>query len=309
MQRKITEAHWILILTFALYMGYQWLMQWIPIHDVMFHVIMGQVMLILPGSIWMIVRYRLKGDQAQLSERMCFVPLSNANIKMAVAVIISAYPVVMILNRFSMYFVKNQVSEVMPLMLKMGYFPMLFVMAVMPAFNEEFLCRGVLYGAYRQCSKKTGILLSALIFGLFHLNINQMLYAVYLGIVLALMVEATGSIYTSMLMHFLLNGFNVTINFMANRLIEAQSHENTYLQQAEDVAIQTLSDLSIQQIVTMAVVLGIFLFFNGILIYSTFRMNDGNIKNEENKVRIIDVLVIIFVIITVILTYMNTEFL
>lgn len=309
MRRKITEAHWILILTFALYMGYQWLMQWIPIHNVMFHVIMGQVMLILPGSIWMIVRYRLKGNQMQLSERMCFVPLSNANIKMAVAVIISAYPIVIILNRFSMYFVKNQVSEMMPLMMKMGYFPMLFVVAVMPAFNEEFLCRGILYGAYRENSKKKGILLSALIFGLFHLNINQMLYAIYLGIVLALMVEATGSIYTSMLMHFLLNGFNVTMNFMANRLMEAHSNENAYLQQTNDTVVQTLSDLSVQQMVTMAVILGIFLFLNGILIYSTFRMNGRNIKNKDNKGRMIDILVVIFVIITVILTYMNTEFL
>ena len=207
MRRKITEAHLLLIITFAMYMGYQWLMQWIPLHDVMFHVIMGQVMLIFPGALWMLIRYRK--NRPQLSERMLFTPISNANIKMAVAVIISAYPVVVILNRFSMFFVKNQVMEVMPYMMRMGYFPMLFVMAVMPAFNEEFLCRGILYGAYRQRAKTTGIWLSALAFGLFHLNFNQMLYAVYLGIVLALMVEATGSIYTSMLMHFLLNGFNV----------------------------------------------------------------------------------------------------
>lgn len=116
--------------------------------------------------------------------------------------------------------------EVMPYMMRMGYFPMLFVMAVMPAFNEEFLCRGILYGAYRQRAKTTGIWLSALAFGLFHLNFNQMLYAVYLGIVLALMVEATGSIYTSMLMHFLLNGFNVTMNFMANQRLIADAAVN-----------------------------------------------------------------------------------
>lgn len=184
MRRKITEAHLLLIITFAMYMGYQWLMQWIPLHDVMFHVIMGQVMLIFPGALWMLIRYRK--NRPQLSERMLFTPISNANIKMAVAVIISAYPVVVILNRFSMFFVKNQVMEVMPYMMRMGYFPMLFVMAVMPAFNEEFLCRGILYGAYRQRAKTTGIWLSALAFGLFHLNFNQMLYAVYLGIVLAL---------------------------------------------------------------------------------------------------------------------------
>ena len=110
MRRKITEAHLLLIITFAMYMGYQWLMQWIPFHDVMFHVIMGQVMLIFPGALRMLIRYRK--NRPQLSERMLFTPISNANIKMAVAVIISAYPVVVILNRFSMFFVKNQVMEV-----------------------------------------------------------------------------------------------------------------------------------------------------------------------------------------------------
>ena len=92
MRRKITEAHLLLIITFAMYTGYQWLMQWIPLHDVMFHVIMGQVMLIFPGAWWMLIRYRK--NRPQLSERMLFTPISNANIKMAVAVIISAYPVV-----------------------------------------------------------------------------------------------------------------------------------------------------------------------------------------------------------------------
>lgn len=307
MHRKITEAHLVLIVTFALYMGYQWMMQWIPVRDVMFHVMMGQVMLILPGALWMIIRYRK--NRVQLAERMLFVPLSNANIKMAVAVMISAYPVVIILNSFSMFFVKNQVAAVLPSMMVRGYFPMLFSMAVMPAFNEEFLCRGILYGAYRHNSKKSGILLSAVAFGLFHLNFNQMLYAVYLGAVLALMVEATGSLYTSMLMHFLLNGFNITMNFMANRMLASDGTSVQQLQQTADTAAQTISDVSAGQLITMAVVLIIFIVLNGILIYSTFRINGRNLKNEEGKGRIIDILIVIFVIITVILTYMNTEFL
>ena len=110
MQRRITEAHLILIVTFVLYMGYQWLMQWIPIKNVIFHMLMGQVMLVLPGGLRYFVCCRKK--QEQLAERMLFVPISNANIKMAVAVIISAYPVIAILNSFSMLFVKNQVAAV-----------------------------------------------------------------------------------------------------------------------------------------------------------------------------------------------------
>ena len=86
-----------------------------------------------------------------------------------------------------------------------------------------------------------------------------MLYAVYLGIVLALMVEATGSIYTSMLMHFLLNGFNVTMNFMANQRLIADAAVNQ--QQVTESVSQTLFDVSIQQLVTMAVVSGHFHLF------------------------------------------------
>ena len=307
MRRKITQAHLVLIVTFALYMGYQWMMQWIPVHNVMFHVMMGQVMLIFPSAMWMIGCYRK--NKSQLMERMLFVPLSNANIKMAVAVIISAYPVVTILNSFSMFFVENQVMTVMPYMMRMGLFPMFFSMAVMPAFNEELLFRGVLYGAYRRQSKKTGILFSALTFGLMHLNLNQMLYAIYLGIVLALMVEATGSIYTSMLMHFLLNGFNVVMNYMAARMLAAEEIGGSQIQQAADTTVQTFAGIPFQQLITMLIVLAIFLFFFLILIYSTFRMNKRNLQNEEGKGRIIDILIVIFIIITVILTYMNTEFL
>lgn len=79
MQRRITEAHLILIVTFVLYMGYQWLMQWIPIKNVIFHMLMGQVMLVLPGGLRYFACCRKKQDQ--LAERMLFVPISNANIK------------------------------------------------------------------------------------------------------------------------------------------------------------------------------------------------------------------------------------
>ena len=307
MQRRITEAHLILIVTFVLYMGYQWLMQWIPIKNVIFHMLMGQVMLVLPGGLRYFACCRKKQDQ--LAERMLFVPISNANIKMAVAVIISAYPVIAILNSLSMLFVKNQVAAVMPYMMKLGYFPMLLVMAVMPALNEEFLCRGILYGAYRHHSKKAGIFLSALIFGLLHLNFNQMPYAVYLGIVFALMVEATGSIYTSMLMHFLLNGFNVTINFIADRMMTSYGNVNQQLSKTTESVSQTLSAVSCRQLVTMAVVLTVFLCFNGILIYSTFRINGRTMKNDCSKGRILDIFSVLFVIIALILTYINTDFL
>ena len=91
---------------------------------------------------------------------------------------------------------------------------MLLVMAVLPAVSEEFLFRGILYNTYRKTSPILGVFLSALFFALLHGNFNQIPYALFLGIVLALMMEATGSIAIPMFMHFLMNGSSVLISYM-----------------------------------------------------------------------------------------------
>ena len=53
------------------------------------------------------------------------------------------------------------------------------------------------------------MLLSALLFGLTHLNFNQMSYAVLVGIVSVLLLEGSGSIFYSMLFHICINTTNV----------------------------------------------------------------------------------------------------
>ena len=50
-------------------------------------------------------------------------------------------------------------------------------------------------------------LMSGLLFGCFHLNINQALYAFVMGIVFAYMVEATGSLWSSVIAHFAVNTY------------------------------------------------------------------------------------------------------
>ena len=47
-----------------------------------------------------------------------------------------------------------------------------------------------------------------------HLNLNQMIYTVFNGIIFALMLEATGSIVTPVSMHFLINSFPILLDFL-----------------------------------------------------------------------------------------------
>jgi hypothetical protein len=84
-------------------------------------------------------------------------------------------------------------------------------MAVIPACIEEFVFRGIFYHSYRKSGILGAALLSGVLFGMLHLNINQFIYAFFIGIIFALLVEATGSMFSSMLAHFAINTYSIIV--------------------------------------------------------------------------------------------------
>ena len=97
---------------------------------------------------------------------------------------------------------------------------MLFVTAVMPAVGEEILFRGFLFGSLcKNLGRKTknghgtlwALLISALVFGAFHMSIVKLLPTALLGAAFAWIVYRTGSIYVSMFLHFLNNAVSMVI--------------------------------------------------------------------------------------------------
>lgn len=84
------------------------------------------------------------------------------------------------------------------------------VVAVMPAIGEELLFRGLVFGSLRsKYSAKTAILVTSLIFGAYHMSIVKLIPTALLGMCLAFAVEKTGSIFVSMLLHFINNFISV----------------------------------------------------------------------------------------------------
>ena len=88
---------------------------------------------------------------------------------------------------------------------------MLLVVAVMPAVGEELLFRGFLFGSLRERLKRPwmAILLSGFVFGVFHMSLVKLLPTMLLGILLAYLVQETGSIYVSMAVHFVNNAVSL----------------------------------------------------------------------------------------------------
>ena len=86
---------------------------------------------------------------------------------------------------------------------------MYMTIGLAPAFAEEFLFRGVIYGNLRPYGRTQAILISAGLFALMHQNIGQLFYTFVGGIAMALMYELTGSIWCGIFFHLLNNQISV----------------------------------------------------------------------------------------------------
>ena len=92
----------------------------------------------------------------------------------------------------------------------------LLVIALIPAIGEELTFRGVLQQALVKGTKNAhvGILLSAAIFSFIHFQFYGFLPRMFLGILLGYMFYYSGSLWTSILMHFVNNGTAVVIAYL-----------------------------------------------------------------------------------------------
>lgn len=75
---------------------------------------------------------------------------------------------------------------------------------------EEYVFRGLVYKRLREWLGMTwAVVISAIIFGMMHMNIVQFVYAGFLGVFLALCVERTKHLYGAILAHMAANTISV----------------------------------------------------------------------------------------------------
>ena len=114
----------------------------------------------------------------------------------------------------------------------------LFYMAVLPAVVEEFLFRGVLFQGFRSCGLFKTAVITSLMFALAHGNLNQFLYAFVVGLFMAYLVEASGSVYAAMLAHMCLNTSTVVMVYLERVLPENITRA---IVEAENTSVKDLS--------------------------------------------------------------------
>ena len=167
--------------------------------------IAGEILLMIPAAGYVFIM--------KISIRKC-LPYRLLKAKDAILALLTGYaliPAVLVINAVTMLFSTNHLNSIQGGLGEYPFIIQLVLIAVVPAIVEEFVFRGLFYHSYRKNGIPGAALTSALLFGIMHLNINQFCYAFCIGIVFAIMVEATGSMFASMLAHFAVNSYSVIV--------------------------------------------------------------------------------------------------
>lgn len=132
-------------------------------------------------------------------------------------------PVNGVLNAVSMLFFRNEIGDTATDVIGGNLVIGLLMMAVLPAFVEESTFRGAVYRSFRGAHPVRAIIFTGFAFGAMHMNFNQFFYATFLGIAMGFLLEATGSIVSTMILHFCFNANSVILMWALPKIEEIAS--------------------------------------------------------------------------------------
>lgn len=90
-----------------------------------------------------------------------------------------------------------------------------FSVVIIPPLVEEVMFRGVILQSLRRYGDGFAVLVSAILFGLYHGNFIQMVFAFLSGLALGYAVIRTGSLLPSILIHFINNAVSFAVEIVS----------------------------------------------------------------------------------------------
>lgn len=96
------------------------------------------------------------------------------------------------------------------------YILLMFIISISAGICEEVFFRGFILPGYEGLGAKKAIIISSILFGVFHFNIYNLLGPIVLGLVFSYLVILTDSLYAGIIGHIVNNGFAVTLGFILN---------------------------------------------------------------------------------------------
>ena len=266
--KNVTKANVLFTSTVLVYMILVYTIRLLPADIFSFNVLMvlPEFVLLIPSVLY------LAFMRKDALDNNGYQKVSLFTVFMTVLFTFCMIPVVTFINMISTLFVENSVSGTVDYIVENNSMILnLILLALIPAVVEEFIFRGLIFNGYKKRNPLKAALLSAVLFGLIHLNINQFSYAFVLGIVFALLIYVTGSIIPSTIAHFVINGTTVVLSHLMANMDTGSVNANT------EVAVQQLSEEMILLIAFFmyAVFAVVGISVGGVIFYFICKKNRG----------------------------------
>ncbi len=281
-------------ITYPIYKG-------LGIGDVRVVLVLNHILLFLvPAIIYVLV------TKCNVRQTFKFNPLPIKDLFLVIVLAFLCVPIMNFFGLISGFFFENNVGNLITSISGTPYLILMGIIAFMPAITEEITLRGIVLSGYDDKNRLKSALVIGLFFGIFHLDANQFLYATVLGFILAYVVRITGSIFSSMIMHFILNGTSITMQKLITLI------NPTYMEKTSEVSLKTLP-LSEKLILLQGsiIIFAIFVILAYLVIRKLDKRSDFKessklieirkyTKVEESRERIIDVPFLAIIVIYII---------
>lgn len=176
------------------------------------NLIISQAVIIVPALIYVLV------TKQNLFKLIRFNKISFSAVALTIVFTLCIMPLLSLINAVSMLFADNFIKSTAEAIVGDNIIIGLIMLALVPTIVEEVTYRGIIYNIYKDNNKIKAMILSALVFGAMHMNFNQFIYAAILGFIMAIMLEATNSIISTMIMHFVFNGSSAVLIYLTPKL-------------------------------------------------------------------------------------------
>lgn len=216
-----------------------------------------QLLIMVPSFVFLLV------FKCDLSQWVPFKKLRPGTIALTVLFTFMIMPLVSLINVFSQLFTTNAAVEMSADFMDMPVVMTVFMVGFFGPFCEEFTFRGIIFGGLR----KHGVVfaaavISGLYFGLMHLNLNQLSYALMLGVIFSLLVEATGSIWGSVIAHAVLNTWNVLLMIVMDKTGKEMGMDIFEMSQefgTTDMKLEMMGIMLVISVVSTAIAVGVYI--------------------------------------------------
>ncbi|MBQ7557338.1 MAG: CPBP family intramembrane metalloprotease, partial [Lachnospiraceae bacterium] len=206
--------------------------------------VITELVLLIPAFVFLFIGKRQSG--LSIPEQTGIRRVRPLPVFLSLVYLLLLSPITTLANMISMLFTENTVDNMSEEILKLPVWASILMIGVAGPIVEEFVFRGASLHAYRRDRPRgyAPVILSSLVFALIHMNLNQAVYAMIIGIGFGLLCEATGSLLYPMLCHMAFNSVETVMLYMTKDMEKFDRTGAAYFDELkESIAVMLIVSL------------------------------------------------------------------